>query len=215
MREINFRHVVEPLNLLILMAEVFFSLCVCFFFSRFLGRRQRVWGQGCQAGAQTEPSTSLPLWHQHLHPSLSPHIFCFVSVCVPLFNYNQFWATCLNQDRKKKKTHSCGEKVCACVRVCVFLISDQSHPCPQPPPSSLFSCVYLEVPVHNLGWMQVVESWDNLGAVEARALLREHSFSGQMEKQLQEKQIGREREKDETERQQGRRSNNYWFIGGN
>lgn len=30
-REINFRHVVEPLNLLILMAEVFFSLSVCFF----------------------------------------------------------------------------------------------------------------------------------------------------------------------------------------
>lgn len=35
--------------------------------------------------------------------------------------------------------------------------------------------------------MQVVESRNNLGAVEARALLREHPLSGQMEKQLREK----------------------------
>lgn len=35
--------------------------------------------------------------------------------------------------------------------------------------------------------MQVVKSRDNLGAVEARALLREHPLSGQMEKQLREK----------------------------
>lgn len=62
--------------------------------------------------------------------------------------------------------------------------------------------VYLEISVHNLGRVQVVEGGNDLGAVEARAVLGEHPFSRQMEKQLQGKQ-------------QGQDCNNYWFIGGN
>lgn len=79
-------------------------------------------------------------------------------------------------------------------------IADHSHPWP---PTCLHSVsVYLEVPVHNLGWMQVVKSRDDLGAIEARALLWEHPLSGQMEKQLREKEGGRERE-GEREREGG------------
>ena len=50
--------------------------------------------------------------------------------------------------------------------------------------------------------MQVVKSRDDLGAIEARALLWEHPLSGQMEKQLREKEGGRERE-GEREREGG------------
>lgn len=54
------------------------------------------------------------------------------------------------------------------------------------------SFVYLEIPVHNLGGVQVVQSGDYFGTVEARAVLREHPLSRQMEKQLQDKQQGQD-----------------------
>lgn len=48
---------------------------------------------------------------------------------------------------------------------------------------------HLQVTVDNFSWMQVVESRDNFSTVEASALLWKHSFSWQMEKQLEEKRF--------------------------
>lgn len=51
--------------------------------------------------------------------------------------------------------------------------------------SGLFGAsVYLEVPVHDLARVQVVQRRHDLGAVEARAVLGEHALPRQMEKQL-------------------------------
>lgn len=82
--------------------------------------------------------------------------------------------------------------VCLHVRAKSFLLKSlQSMPSNQPPllprPPLSAPPVYLEVPIHNLGRVQVVQRRDDLGAVEARALLGEHPLSGQMEKQLREK----------------------------
>lgn len=99
-REINFRHVAQPLNLLILMAEVFFSLCLFFFFlSVFLAALSRA---GAKAARQALRQSDLPLYlcgistplPPHTLPSLSPCLQFFTALClcelvpVPLFNYH-------------------------------------------------------------------------------------------------------------------------------
>lgn len=81
-REINFRHVVEPLNLLILMAEVFFSLCFfSFLFSWLLwvGLGPRLPGRHSDEAIYLSTSVaSAPL---SFPLSLPPAILdCFMSV---------------------------------------------------------------------------------------------------------------------------------------
>lgn len=85
-REINFRHVVEPLNLLILMAEVFFSLSVCFFSFLFswllrVGLGPRLPGRHSDGAIYLSTSVaSAPL---SFPLSLPPAILCcFMSVWV-------------------------------------------------------------------------------------------------------------------------------------
>lgn len=92
------------------------------------------------------------------------------------------------EHRTSKSFQRTGENTLVCIELVIWVTY------------GLF--VYLEIPIHYLGGVQVVQGRDDLCTVETRAVLWEHPFSRQMEKQLQDKQ-------------QGQDCNNYWFIEGN
>lgn len=224
----------KPLNLLILMAEVFFSLSVCFFSFLFLGCCEQGWGQGCQADSQTEPSTSLPLWHQHPLPSsITPclrastshaSLLLYVCVCLSLSlslslittHPEPFLSSWMKKKTKKKQWEAKKKRKS-------FPSNSRSLSSMAPNLPPLCFC---------LPWGPGTQSWLNAGSQEPRRSRRHRSAcaplrtpalwtngktaageGGRKRERGWEGKRGRGRERGE--RQQGWHSNNYWFIGGN
>lgn len=175
--------------------SVFLTLCLLFLLSVFLAAAS---GAGAKAARQALRRSHLPLYLCVISTSLLPSLpascnSLLLYVCVSLSLSVSLITThpeplvfsWTGRDTETQEVGGGQKQKKFSLKYLITLFHA---------PSLLFLpvSVYLEVPVHNLGWMQVVESRNNLCAVEARALLWEHPFSGQMEKQLREKEEGRE-----------------------